>query len=125
MSSSFETWDVCTTSHWNIAEQLHLKAKDKFRYLGSKKWEYYDENDSTWKKDVHSLKLKRFISNDLYEELMQRILYWQILNKSEDKDNYDINFKILNFLQISTMLKKLEQITAIIKEAKEFFVVDQ
>ncbi|NBP67085.1 MAG: hypothetical protein EBU66_20870, partial [Bacteroidetes bacterium] len=114
-----ENWDKCTKNYWNIAEQLYNAGKNKFRYKGNHVWEY--NNSGEWKKDKNNKELSKYISNELYESLMSRVLYWQSINQNDD---YEINYRIIMMLEIATILKNKNHLKDILKEAKEFFVVD-
>ena len=111
-------------SDFNISKAVHYILKNKYRYNGDKKWEYYDNNNNKWYPDNKSHNLKKDIDIIVSNEFLNRIKYWDTMSKN-NKNNIDFNndcqVKISKLLICSNKIKNKKYILTIIKEARSLF----
>lgn len=109
--------------HMEIALVIYTLLKDKFKYIGDNKWEYYD-ND-TWIIDKNNIKLRNNITNIVCDNFIRKSLEW--LNKynieSDATFKYIYKCRYNSIVDIIVNLKNKKYTTAIIKESKQFFTL--
>jgi hypothetical protein len=110
-----EYWDDCATSIYSIASVLYKLYKDKLRYIGSNKWEYYDDIENKWILIKDKDKLKQYFIYDAKADLLHRIA---------QKDLTSTTFFDLQYMYKVGLLINDKNIRKITKEAKDFFVID-
>jgi hypothetical protein len=118
--------DCCidTDSDFNISKTIHFILKNKYRYNGNKKWEYYDTDNNIWRPDNKSNLLKKDIEILVTNEFLKRIEYWNIMSKNNKNNTDYINdcqVKINKLLICSNKIKNKNYIITIIKEARSLF----
>jgi len=111
-------------SDYNISKAVYYILKNKYRYNGDKKWEYYDNNNNKWYPDNKSNNLKKDIDILVSNEFLKRIKYWDTMSKNI-KNNTDFNndcqVKISKLLICCNKIKNKKYILTIIKEARSLF----
>lgn len=118
--------DCCidTDSDFNISKTIYFILKNKYRYNGNKKWEYYDTDNNIWRPDNKSNLLKKDIEILVTNEFLKRIEYWNIMSKNNKNNTDYINdcqVKINKLLICSNKIKNKNYIITIIKEARSLF----
>lgn len=118
--------DCCidTDSDFNISKTIYFILKNKYRYNGNKKWEYYDTYNNIWRPDNKSNLLKKDIEILVTNEFLKRIEYWNIMSKNNKNNTDYINdcqVKINKLLICSNKIKNKNYIITIIKEARSLF----
>lgn len=112
-------------SHYDISLTIYEILKNKYRYIGTNNWEYYDYCDDIWKTDDKNDRFKYDIRNIVSNYFIERSIYWDKKSK-EEKDNCNISIdhqlRSVRLLQYSLKLKDNKYILTIIKEAKELFI---
>lgn len=118
--------DKCNSSisHYDMAAILHKVFKDKYRYLGNHKWEYYDFILQEWKPDVRSEKMALDIKTVISDLFSARALHWHnesLRSKSDmDKAMY-ADFLYEKLINASVKLKNTNFILILIREAGSLF----
>lgn len=109
-------------SHYDMAYVLSKIYNNKYRYLGKKKWEYYDD-DNTWKDDENKKHLIKDIKNNLSNMFVKRSSHWLEMSLNEKCVNHEILYKIKSnkLLTAANYLKDDKYISIVIKEATSFF----
>jgi len=118
--------DCCIelTSDYNISLVIYTILKNNYRYIGNKKWDYYNNIQKTWIVDENSIRLKHDIKTIVCNYFLIRFNYWENLGKIHTNDidyNNDCQFKANKLLVCSNKLKQDKFISVIIKEARSFF----
>ena len=119
--------DCCIdlTSDYNVSRIIYYILKNKYRYIGEKKWEYYNSKDTKWYIDVNNKYLKNDIETIICNEFLYRIQYWENISNESYKNDIDLNntcqLKINKLLICSNKLKDKKYIITIIKEASALF----
>lgn len=110
-------------SHYDMAFVLSNIYKNKYRYLGKQKWEYYDETEQAWKEDNNKKNLKYDIKLNLSDMFMKRSLHWFNLSYTVTCVNLQILYKMKadKLLHAANFLKDDKYISTVIKEAGSFF----
>ena len=112
-------------THYDISLLVHRVFKDKYRYIGDRRWEFFDISDNLWKHDPKSIKLETDIKTIISDLFVKRSLYWY--DKSQEITNIDseIHSKIMSekMLNASAKLKNHNFISTVIKEARSFFEI--
>jgi hypothetical protein len=98
--------------------------KNKYRYIGSNNWEYYDNIANTWLIDDKIDRFKYDIRNIVANYFVTRSIYWDEKSK-ENSNNINISIdhqlRSVRLLQCSLKLKDNKYILTLIKEAKQLF----
>jgi hypothetical protein len=117
--------DMCifNSSHFDIANVVHLYLKDKHRYVENNTWEYLKTDATTgsskWIVDVNTEQLSYSIRTIVCRAFTDRSLYWADTKESDKyPDTEIISNRLLN---ISSKLKDNKYICVLIKECKQFF----
>lgn len=111
-------------THFDIANILFKIFKNKYRYIGNKKWEYYDQTNKAWVLDNKTLKLKSDIKNVVSEYFIQRSLYWHNKSTTDVHDiSQEIHAKMMSVKMINATykLKSDPFVNVVIKESQSFF----
>ena len=129
--------DTCIfkSTHYDIANVVHIYLKDRHRYAENNIWEYLKTDATTknqsWEIDVDNKELIFSIRTIVCNAFTERSLYW--VNAKDGCDSGDsgysgysryldtdiISVKLLN---ISSKLKDNKYICVLIKECKQFFI---
>lgn len=117
MSTSI--WDTCTSQCWDIARCISQFSNDKHRYIGSSKWECFDNGE--WKLDKHQHQFINFIRTEIAGQVLNRAIFFQ---KQTEMDRFDRDTTVLRLLTISNMVQNTKDIKAIITHAREFAAAD-
>lgn len=121
--------DCCISSngsHYDISLTIYEILKNKFRYVGTNNWEYYDDINKIWKIDDKTERFKYNIRNVVSNFFIARSIFWDKKSKEEtDNCNISIDHQLrsVRLLQCSLKLKDNKYILTIIKEAKQFFIL--
>jgi hypothetical protein len=117
--------DTCIfkSTHFDIANVIHIYLKDIHRYTENNTWEYL--KNQSWEIDVDNKELIFSIRTTVCNAFTARSLYWA--NAKDDSsggyskylDTEIISVKLLN---ISSKLKDNKYICVVIKECKQFFI---
>jgi len=118
-SANSAIWDSCDKTPWSVAKCMYSCAQGRFRYTGT--WEYWDGDKNMWIKDVHLRKLKTYMTIELYGIVLNRASYWQSKYQADAQQD---NCRIVRLLEVCMSLQRRTLVTAIIREAREFFVAD-
>lgn len=104
-------------NHYDIAILTYELLKDKYKYVGKNKWDYYDKEKKEWINDINMREMKNDIKSVVVNEYLNKI------NKLNDENNYDIDkdLKIMGLLQMANKLKNEKFILELIKELKQFY----
>jgi hypothetical protein len=117
--------DMCilNSTHFDIANVVHIYLKDKHRYVENNTWEYLKTDaitgSSEWVIDDNNGQLSYSIRTIVCRAFTDRSLYWADTKESDIYPNTEIiSNKLLN---ISSKLKDNKYICVLIKECKQFF----
>lgn len=110
-------------SHYDMAFVLSKIFNNKYRYLGKKKWEYYDDDDIIWKDDENKKHIINDIKYNLSNMFVKRSSYWLDLSLKEKCVDLEILYKIKSnkLLIAANYLNDDKYISIVIKEATSFF----
>ena len=122
---------IFKSTHYDIANVIHIYLKDRHRYAENNIWEYLKTdaktNSQSWEIDVDNKEFMYSIRTIVCSAFTDRSLYWA----NETDCNYGssgvciysnteiISLKLLN---ISSKLKDNKYICVLIKECKQFFL---
>ena len=121
--------DTCIfkSTHYDIANVIHIYLKDIHRYTENNTWEYL--KNQSWEIDVDNKELIFSIRTTVCNAFTARSLYWANAKDASDSsgssgyskylDTEIISVKLLN---ISSKLKDNKYICVVIKECKQFFI---
>lgn len=119
--------DCCISthgSHYDISLTVFEILKNKYRYIGSNNWEYYDNITNKWLIDDKIDRFKYDIRNIVSNYFVTRSIYWDEKSK-ENSNNINISIdhqlRSVRLLQCSLKLKDNKYILTLIKEAKQLF----
>jgi hypothetical protein len=111
-------------SHYDISLTIFEILKNKYRYIGSNNWEYFDNISNKWLIDDKIDRFKYDIRNIVSNYFVTRSIYWDEKSK-EDAGNINISIdhqlRSVRLLQCSLKLKDNKYILTLIKEAKQLF----
>lgn len=109
-------------THFDIASIMSKAFKNKYRYIGSSKWEYLD-TDGTWKKDDKKRRLRCDINNTISERFIQRSLFWTNKSLYITDINEQIHAKMMadKMAMASFKMKQESFVNVVIKESQSFF----
>ena len=117
--------DMCifNSTHFDIANVVHIYLKDKHRYVENNTWEYLKTDpitgSSEWVIDDNNGQLSYSIRTIVCRAFTDRSLYWADTKESDKyPDTEIISNRLLN---ISSKLKDNKYICVLIKECKQFF----
>ena len=110
-------------THFDIANIFFKIFKNKYRYIGKKKWEYFDIHSKIWVLDIKNNRLSSDIKIVISDLFIQRSLYWSELAKTLTDINDEIRAKMTSekLVIASYKLKNEQFISVVIKEAQSFF----
>jgi hypothetical protein len=127
--------DTCIfkSTHYDIANVIHIYLKDIHRYTENNTWEYLKTDATTkkqsWEIDVDNKELIFSIRTTVCNAFTARSLYWanaKDADYSGDRDSYskylDTEIISVKLLNISSKLKDNKYICVVIKECKQFFI---
>jgi len=103
-------------NHYDIAFISYQLLKDKYKYEGRNKWNYYDNNKKEWIEDINMKQIKNDIKSVVVGKYLERIKTLNNNTNDQDKD-----LKIMRLLQIANKLKNEKFIVDLIKELKQFY----
>jgi len=115
---------IIDISDYNVASVISSILKNKYKYIGNNKWEYYDNKQESW---INDIKNKKFISDiniNITNLVLNRIYYYEKLKKININNidlynSYDISNKKL--LNIISKFHNKKYLNSIIREVKPFF----
>lgn len=112
-------------THFDVANIIYKIFKNKYRYIGNRKWEYYDTTEKKWLRDHKKVKFKSDIKIIVSDLFIQRSVYWKQQSLQEKDINTEIHAKMRseNMVMSSYKLKNEGFISVVIKEAQSFFDV--
>jgi hypothetical protein len=114
---------TCDISDYNIAILISSIFKNKYKYIGNNKWNYYNYSEKIWLIDTKNKKLIHDINTNITNLILNRINYYNELKNLNihDIDKYN-NYEIINnkLLIIINKLHNKKYLNSIIKEAKSF-----
>jgi hypothetical protein len=129
--------DTCIfkSTHYDIANVIHIYLKDIHRYTENNTWEYLKTDATTkkqsWEIDVDNKELIFSIRTTVCNAFTARSLYWANAKDADDsgdgnRDGYskylDTEIISVKLLNISSKLKDNKYICVVIKECKQFFI---
>ena len=125
--------DTCIfkSTHYDIANVIHIYLKDIHRYTENNTWEYLKTDATTkkqsWEIDVDNKELIFSIRTTVCNAFTARSLYWANAKDADDSgDGYskylDTEIISVKLLNISSKLKDNKYICVVIKECKQFFI---
>ena len=125
--------DTCIfkSTHYDIANVIHIYLKDIHRYTENNTWEYLKTDATTkkqsWEIDVDNKELIFSIRTTVCNAFTARSLYWaNAKDDSSDSGGYskylDTEIISVKLLNISSKLKDNKYICVVIKECKQFFI---
>jgi aspartyl/asparaginyl-tRNA synthetase len=103
-------------NHYDIAFISYQLLKNKYKYEGGNKWNYYDNNKKEWIEDINMKQIKNDIKSVVVGKYLERIKTLNNNTNDQDKD-----LKIMRLLQIANKLKNEKFIVDLIKELKQFY----
>ena len=111
-------------SDYNIAILISSILKNKYKYIGNNKWEYYDNKQESWINDIKNKKFISDINTNITNLVLNRIYYYEKLKKININNidlynSYDISNKKL--LNIISKFHNKKYLNSIIREVKPFF----
>lgn len=110
-------------SDYNIAILISALLKNKYKYIGNNKWQYYNSETNIWLNDTKNKRLIEYINTNITNVILNRINYYNELknNNIENIDNFN-NYDIINnkLLNIINKMHNKKYLNSIIKEAKSF-----
>jgi hypothetical protein len=123
--------DCCIGSNcsdYDIALTIYEILKNKYRYIGNRVWQYYDDDKNIWINDDKTLRLKSDIKNIVCDKFLTRSLYW--IEKSKQKNiatniSLDHQLRSARLLQCCYKLKDNKFILILLKEAKQLFCYNE
>ena len=115
---------IIDLSDYNIAIVISSILKDKYKYIGNNKWEYYDNKQESWINDIKNKKFISDINTNITNLVLNRIYYYEKLKKININNidlynSYDISNKKL--LNIISKFHNKKYLNSIIREVKPFF----
>jgi hypothetical protein len=116
--------DTCIfkSTHYDIANVIHIYLKDIHRYTENNTWEYL--KNQSWEIDVDNKELIFSIRTTVCNAFTARSLYWA--NAKDGSSGYsrylDTEIISVKLLNISSKLKDNKYICVVIKECKQFFI---
>lgn len=114
---------ISDISDYNIAILISSVFKNKYKYIGNNKWEYYNYSENIWQNDNKNKKLIYDINTNITNLILNRINdYNELKNLNiNDTDKYN-NYDIINnkLLLIINKLHNKKYLNSIIKEVKSF-----
>lgn len=115
--------DTCNNnlSHFDLALVFFNIFKHKYRYLGKKKWEYYDMHSQVWLLDTNKEKLKDDLRNGLSEMFLTRSIYWYDLSINSIDLELIYKMRSERLLKARGFLRSDKFISILIREASAFF----
>jgi len=124
--------DTCIfkSTHFDIANVIHIYLKDIHRYTENNTWEYLKTDATTkkqsWEIDVDNKELIFSIRTTVCNAFTARSLYWANAKDADDSNGYskylDTEIISVKLLNISSKLKDNKYICVVIKECKQFFI---
>lgn len=132
-------WDTVANNANTIALVLYNGYKHKFRYVGNSKWEFYADasSDATtggidtpaqWKSDEGHVQMYRAMSI-ASAAATQRAMYWGNVAFAACGEGHNFDEDALmrreRLMKIAHTLKSVTGRRSILREAREYFVVDQ
>jgi len=126
--------DTCIfkSTHYDIANVIHIYLKDIHRYTENNTWEYLKTDATTkkqsWEIDVDNKELIFSIRTTVCNAFTARSLYWANAKDADDSDSngyskyLDTEIISVKLLNISSKLKDNKYICVVIKECKQFFI---
>jgi hypothetical protein len=137
-ASDMAAIDTCIfkSTHYDIANVVHIYLKDRHRYTENNIWEYLKTDATTknqsWEIDVDNKELIFSIRTIVCNAFTERSLYWENAKDgcgsggSGDSCGYsrylDTDIISVKLLNISSKLKDNKYICVLIKECKQFFI---
>jgi hypothetical protein len=134
-ASDMAATDTCIfkSTHYDIANVVHIYLKDRHRYAENNIWEYLKTDATTknqsWEIDVDNKELIFSIRTIVCNAFTERSLYWENAKDgcgSGDSCGYsrylDTDIISVKLLNISSKLKDNKYICVLIKECKQFFI---
>jgi hypothetical protein len=120
--------DTCIfkSTHYDIANVIHIYLKDIHRYTENNTWEYL--KNQSWEIDVDNKELIFSIRTTVCNAFTARSLYWANAKDADDSDSngyskyLDTEIISVKLLNISSKLKDNKYICVVIKECKQFFI---
>jgi hypothetical protein len=118
--------DTCIfkSTHYDIANVIHIYLKDIHRYTENNTWEYL--KNQSWEIDVDNKELIFSIRTTVCNAFTARSLYWANAKDADDSNGYskylDTEIISVKLLNISSKLKDNKYICVVIKECKQFFI---
>ena len=109
-------WDSAARNNNSIASVLHQALGEKHRYIGTGAWEYTTQ-EGVWVVDPTQTMLRKAITAES-SKVIERLLYWSQVEGTDAQ----LRCEILS--DISMRLKNPKHANAIIREAREFFIVE-
>jgi hypothetical protein len=115
--------DTCIfkSTHFDIANVIHIYLKDIHRYTENNTWEYL--KNQSWEIDVDNKELIFSIRTTVCNAFTARSLYWANAKDGSGYSKYlDTEIISVKLLNISSKLKDNKYICVVIKECKQFFI---
>tara|TARA_B110000483_G_scaffold240513_1_gene321297 strand:+ start:782 stop:1186 length:405 start_codon:yes stop_codon:yes gene_type:complete len=115
---------IIDISDYNVASVISSILKNKYKYIGNNKWEYYDNKQESWINDIKNKKFISDINTNITNLVLNRIYYYEKLKKININNidlynSYDISNKKL--LNIISKFHNKKYLNSIIREVKPFF----
>jgi len=115
-------------AHSDVAKIVHEMYKDVIKYSkedGSKKYEWYVNENETWILMHEGFKLRNLLSTDVSQKFMERALYWNIESTRSGVDDEERNTyqqRKDKLIVICIKLKQLSYKNSIMKECSYLFI---
>ena len=114
--------DECTLSEWYTANVFHAIFPKHYRYDGSRRWSFWDDNLKQWLPDENCNNIKTRLRCDLSERILKRAKYWQQrITTHQETDTHAALVMIQRLLTISQKLQNEKYIRKILRELQEYY----
>jgi hypothetical protein len=110
-------------THYDVSLIVHKVFKEKYKYIGDKQWQYYDNNVDEWINDKKNEKMKLDIKTIISDLFLTRSMFWYSESQKCDNINEEIHAKLMSekMVNASYKLKNNNFILVVIREAQSFF----
>ena len=112
-------WDSVSNNDHSIAEAIYPYLRESFRYVDRGKWE--KNVAGKWQTDQSKTVFKAAVSS-LSSKVTERAIYWSTVYDA-DPSNVDALLQRDKLMTISLRLKQQASREAIIRESREYFVM--
>jgi hypothetical protein len=114
------SWDDCSPTEWDIARNASEHMMGKFRYMGCKKWEYWDQSQNEWCEDKRRSQVRRYLQVNISERIRERAYEWQ----TQISHHIDAPLMSTRLLHLSQKMHSPQFLNRVLRELQEFLETD-